>query len=50
MIESRNEKADLGAVRDDAPVAAQVAGALAAFTLNELQPPQPVMSTAESAS
>ena len=50
MIESRNEKTDLGAVRDDAPVAAQVAGALAAFTLNELQAQQPVMSTAESAS
>jgi cyanophycin synthetase len=48
MIESKNEKNDWGAVRDDAPVAAQVAGALAAFTLNELQPPQPVMSTAES--
>lgn len=38
VVETRGQRADLGAVRDDAPVAAQVAGALAAFTLNELQP------------
>ena len=50
MIEWRGERSDQGAVRDDAPIAAQVAGALAAFTLNELQPLQPVLSTAESAS
>ena len=37
-IESRSDRSDHGAIRDDAPVAAQVAGALAAFTLNELHP------------
>ncbi len=37
-VESRGKCEDMGAVRDDAPVAAQVAGALAAYTLNELQP------------
>lgn len=38
VVHTRGERTDLGEVRDDAPVAAQVAGALAAFTLNELQP------------
>lgn len=38
IVETKGKKDDLGAVRDDAPVAAQVAGALAAYTLNELQP------------
>ena len=38
VIDSRGERTDHGPVRQDAPVAAQVAGALAAFTLNELQP------------
>lgn len=37
VIDWKGERTDHGAVRDDAPVAAQVAGALAAFTLNELQ-------------
>jgi len=50
MIDWKNERTDLGAVRDDAPLTAQVAGALAAFTLNELKPPVPAMSAAESAS
>jgi cyanophycin synthetase len=50
MIDWKNERTDHGAVRDDAPLTAQVAGALAAFTLNELKPPVPAMSAAESAS
>jgi hypothetical protein len=50
MIDWRGEKSDQGAVRSDAPLTAQVAGALAAFTLNELQPLQPAMSAVESAS
>jgi len=50
MIDWKNGKTDHGAVRDDAPVAAQVAGALAAFTLNELKPQQSAMSAAESLS
>jgi hypothetical protein len=37
-VENRGSHDDLGPVRDDAPVAAQVAGALAAYILNELQP------------
>jgi cyanophycin synthetase len=39
VVETRGKREDLGAVRDDAPIAPQVAGALAAYTLNELQPP-----------
>jgi hypothetical protein len=50
MIDWRGERSDHGTVREEAPIAAQVAGALAAFTLNELQPLQPALSTAESAS
>ncbi len=38
MIESRGERTDHGSLRPDAPAGAQVAGALAAFTLTELQP------------
>jgi hypothetical protein len=38
VIDARGERTDHGALRSDAPIAAQVAGALAAFTLNELQP------------
>ncbi len=38
VIESRGERTDHGALRADAPAGAQVAGALAAFTLTELQP------------
>ena len=38
VIDARGERTDHGALRTDAPVTAQVAGALAAFTLNELQP------------
>lgn len=37
-VRTSGRETDLGEIRDDAPVAAQVAGALAAFTLNELQP------------
>lgn len=37
-VHTSGRETDLGEVRDDASVAAQVAGALAAFTLNELQP------------
>ena len=40
IAESRGRKDDLGPIRDDAPIAAQVAGALAAYTLHELQPPE----------
>ncbi len=50
MIDWKGEKSDQGAVRDDAPITAQVAGALAAFTLGELQPQQPAMSAAEASS
>jgi hypothetical protein len=50
MIDWRGEKSDHGSVRSDAPITAQVAGALAAFTLNELQPLQPALSAVESAS
>lgn len=42
VIDWKGERSEHGAVRPDAPVAAQVAGALAAFTLNELQPQAPV--------
>jgi cyanophycin synthetase len=38
VIDWRGERTDHGPVRNDAPVTSQVAGALAAFTLNELQP------------
>ncbi len=38
VVEARSKRENLGPVRDDAPVSAQVAGALAAYTLNELQP------------
>ena len=38
VIHARGDATKHGAVRDEAPVAAQVAGALAAFTLSELQP------------
>lgn len=37
-VHTSGRETDLGEVRDDSSVAAQVAGALAAFTLNELQP------------
>jgi cyanophycin synthetase len=46
-VENRGSHDDLGPVRDDAPAAAQVAGALAAYILNELQPP-PVAEEATS--
>jgi hypothetical protein len=39
IVETRGRREDLGQVRDDAPVSSQVAGALAAYTLHELQPP-----------
>lgn len=38
IIETGGRATELGVIRDDAPLAAQVAGALAAFTLNELHP------------
>lgn len=38
VLEMRGRSTELGVIRVDAPVAAQVAGALAAFTLNELHP------------
>lgn len=46
MIDWRGEQSDQGPVRPDAPVAAQVAGALAAFTLHELQPQTPIPAVA----
>lgn len=48
VIESRGEHTDHGAVRDDASVSAQVAGALAAFTLNELQPQPAAVANSQS--
>ncbi len=39
MLEARGRTTELGALREGAPVSAQVAGALAAFTLHELQSP-----------
>jgi len=50
VIDWRGERSDHGAVREEVPIAAQVAGALAAFTLNELQPQQPALAVAETAS
>ncbi len=38
VIDSRGERTDHGELRSDVSVTAQVAGALAAFTLNQLQP------------
>lgn len=38
IIEVKGEKTDHGVVRSDAPIGAQVAGALAAYTLNEIHP------------
>lgn len=45
VVDTRGERTDLGDVRDDAPAAAQVAGALAAFTLKELHPQVAAAST-----
>ena len=45
VVHTHGDRTDLGAVRTDAPIAAQVAGALAAFTLNELQPQPAAVST-----
>jgi len=42
VFEARGRTTDLGTLRDDAPASAQVAGALAAFTLHELQSPSQV--------
>ena len=41
VIDWRGERTDQGPLREDVPPGAQVAGALAAFTLNELQPQAP---------
>lgn len=49
IVMARGQRTDLGEVRDDAPVGAQVAGALAAFTLHELQP-QPAAVSIEGES
>jgi hypothetical protein len=38
MIDYRGERSDHGALRDDVSAVAQVAGALAAFTLTQMQP------------
>ncbi|MEO8192595.1 MAG: hypothetical protein ABI681_02010 [Gemmatimonadales bacterium] len=48
VIDWRAERTDHGPVRNDAPVSSQVAGALAGFTLNELQP-APAVSTSDRA-
>ena len=50
MIDWKGERTDHGAVRDDAPITAQVAGALAAFTLNEIKPQPAVAAPAEAVS
>jgi hypothetical protein len=41
MIDYRGERTDQGPLHDDASPVAQVAGALAAFTLNQMQPQGP---------
>jgi cyanophycin synthetase len=46
MIDFKGERTSHGAVRTDAPVAAQVAAALAAFTLNEVRPQAAVVAGA----
>jgi cyanophycin synthetase len=48
MIDWRGERTDHGPLREDIPAGAQVAGALAAFTLNELQPVPPAVAGAAS--
>ncbi|HUQ46612.1 MAG TPA: hypothetical protein VM053_00050 [Gemmatimonadaceae bacterium] len=47
VVDSRVRKEDLGPLRDDAPASSQVAGALAAFTLHELQPPVAAEATSQ---
>jgi hypothetical protein len=46
ILESFDRTADGGALRSDVPVAAQVAGALAMFTIEELSPEQCGTATA----
>jgi len=48
VIETRGQRTDLGPLRDAVPAGAQVAGAVAAYTLNELQH-QPASATASTA-
>jgi hypothetical protein len=48
IVETRGKRQNMGQLTDDAPRAAQVAGALAAFTLNELQPSVPADATARA--
>ena len=49
VVYALGQRTDLGELRDDAPKSAQVAGALAAFTLHELQPqPAAVLTAQES--
>ena len=47
IVETRGKKEDLGPMRDDAPATSQVAGALAAYTLTELQPPVAAEATSQ---
>jgi hypothetical protein len=47
VVETRGKKEDLGPLRDDAPATSQVAGALAAYTLHELQPPVAAEATSQ---
>jgi cyanophycin synthetase len=47
VVYALGQRTDLGELRDDAPKAAQVAGALAAFTLHELQPQPAAALTAQ---
>jgi hypothetical protein len=47
IVETRGKKEDLGPLRDDAPATSQVAGALAAYTLHELQPPVAAEATSQ---
>ncbi len=49
IVHALGQRTDLGELRDDATASAQVAGALAAFTIHELQPqPDAAMAAQES--
>jgi len=48
IIDARGERTDHGPLRDDVPATPQVAGALAAFTLNELQPQTTVVAGSQA--
>lgn len=47
ILETRGKKEDLGPLRDGAPATSQVAGALAAYTLTEFQPPVAAEATSQ---